>query len=88
MFFSITTDVGEQVYQNGEPSHTRTMAIDQAEFLAPNFDSLGRINRALFVPERLVVHASNETFGHRNVVPNVIKPAAYRFSVRRHKSLQ
>jgi hypothetical protein len=47
MFFSITTDVGELVYQNGKPSGTRAVAIDQAEFLARDFDSQGRTHVTL-----------------------------------------
>lgn len=47
MFFSITTDVGEQLYKDGKPSSTRTIPIDQAEFLAEDFDSLGRMHTTL-----------------------------------------
>jgi hypothetical protein len=47
MFFSITTNIGEQLYQNGKPSGTHAVAIDKAEFLAPDFDSLGRMYATL-----------------------------------------
>jgi hypothetical protein len=47
MFFSITTDVGEQIYQNGKPSSIRKVPIDQAEFLSDGFDSLGRLHTTL-----------------------------------------
>jgi len=44
MFFSIATDVGEQLYKGGMPSGNRKVAIDQAEFSAADFDSLGRMH--------------------------------------------
>jgi hypothetical protein len=47
MFFSITTDVGEQIYQSGKPSSIRKVPIDQAEFLSDGFDSLGRLHTTL-----------------------------------------
>jgi uncharacterized protein (DUF433 family) len=47
MFFSITTDVGEQIYQSGKPSSIRNVPIDQAEFLSDGFDSLGRLHTTL-----------------------------------------
>jgi hypothetical protein len=47
MFFSITTDVGEQLYKGGQPSTIRTVPIDQAEFLSDDFDSLGRLHTTL-----------------------------------------
>jgi len=47
MFFSITTDVGEQLYQNGKPSSIRKVSIDQAEFLSDGFDSSGRLHTTL-----------------------------------------
>jgi hypothetical protein len=47
MFFSITTDVGEQLYQGSKPSSIRKVPIDQAEFLSDEFDSLGRLHTTL-----------------------------------------
>lgn len=47
MFFSITTDVGERLYQNGKPSSIRKVPIDQAEFVSDGFDSLGRLHTML-----------------------------------------
>jgi hypothetical protein len=41
------TDVGEQLYKNGKPSSIRRVPIDQAEFLADDFDSLGRMHATL-----------------------------------------
>lgn len=47
MFFSITTDVGEQIYQSGKPVSIRKVPIDQAEFLSDEFNSLGRLHTRL-----------------------------------------
>ena len=47
MFFSITTDVGEQIYKDGQPSFISNVPIDQAEFLSDDFDSLGRLHTTL-----------------------------------------
>jgi hypothetical protein len=47
MFFSITTDVGEEIYQSGKPSFVQKIPIDQAEFLSNDFDSLGRLHSTL-----------------------------------------
>jgi hypothetical protein len=47
MFFSITTDVGERLYQNGKPSGFRDIPIDQAEYVAGDFDSAGRMHATL-----------------------------------------
>jgi hypothetical protein len=47
MFFSITTDVAEQLYLNGKPSSIRPIPIDQAEFQSQGFDSLGRLHATI-----------------------------------------
>jgi hypothetical protein len=44
MFFSITTDVGEQIYLNGRPRLIRAVPIYQAEFLSDRFNSPGRLH--------------------------------------------
>jgi hypothetical protein len=47
MFFTITTDVGEQLYRDGKLSGIRKVAIDQAEFASDSFSSSGRMHVAL-----------------------------------------
>jgi hypothetical protein len=47
MFFSITADVGQQLYENGHPSALRSVPIDQADFMSDRFDSLGRLHSTL-----------------------------------------
>jgi hypothetical protein len=45
-FFSLSVDVGEQLYQNGVPSQLKRVAISSMELIAPGFDSVGRMTDA------------------------------------------
>jgi hypothetical protein len=69
MFFSITTDVGEPLYQGSKPSSIRKVSIDQAEFLSDEFDSLGEagwICRSRWVPTmRRIRWAQRQNQSHR-----------------------